>query len=610
MKAIILAAGLGSRLKPLTDTMPKCLTEINGKSILDKALEHLASVGVEETIVVVGHLKDKIKDRCGNSFSRMLVTYVENGRYAATNTSYSLWLGLQNVSGEDVVLLEGDVFFARNLLEGFLSRGSPNSTVVQKYNPTLDGSFVALKNNTVIDWIHATRRASDFVIADKFKTVNIHKFDATFVDQTLKPVLQQHIQRTQGVEPLEYVMEDIVKNTPASITAWQANGLKWFEIDDVHDLQIAEKIFAKPSLDTVRSFHGGYWRYDHLDFHYLFNHYFPTPELYAELSQKIPTIGNYYPSSQQTLARLLSQWKKEKEYFAADNLIVGNGSSELIRLLNDHVVTKVTVPLPTYNEFVQLPEEKLHTYVLDETHNFVLDSDRLIAEVIQSKSEFAVIVNPNNPVGNLALLEDIEKILATGVTLIVDEAFMVFAGAHYSAEQLVPNYKNLVIVVSCTKSIGIAGLRLGYMLTANTEIQEKIRSHLPIWNVNSLTEYLLEVLPSYREEHAASIAKSVADTKWFFESLREIPYLTPYPTHANAVFCKVRGSSRRLAEILYDHYNLMIKEGLNQKELATDSYVRLGVRNRPDNEKLLAALREISQTDLLVADELRVAVGG
>lgn len=360
----------------------------------------------------------------------------------------------------------------------------------------------------------------------------------------------------------------------------------------------------KPNIDKVRSFHGGYWRYNHIDFHYLFNHYFPTLDFYAEIAEKLKIIGNYYPSSQKVLAKLLSKWKKE-DYFNADNLVVANGSSELIRLLNDHVFTKVTVPLPTYNEFVRIDEKKIHKYFLDERNKFVLDADTLIAEINNSNSEFAVIINPNNPVGNLTSLEDIEKILKTGVILVIDEAFMTFAGKENSAEQLVSQYSNLVIITSCTKSIGIAGLRLGYMLTTNENIKEKIRNHIPIWNVNSVAEYILEILPKYKKEHKESIAKSVEDTRWFFEKLKEVRYLEPFPTYANAVFCKVDGSARKLAEILYNRYNLMIKEGLNQKDFplnVSDSYVRLGVRNRQDNEKLLVALKEIRKEDIALSD--------
>jgi hypothetical protein len=124
---------------------------------------------------------------------------------------------------------------------------------VQKYNPNLDGSFVDLKGDEVIDWIHRTRRTNDFIIENKFKTVNIHKFQASFVKGILKPVLKAHVNAAQGTEPLEYVMEDIVKSGSAVIKAFETGDLKWFEIDDLKDMKVAEKIFAKPSLDDVRA---------------------------------------------------------------------------------------------------------------------------------------------------------------------------------------------------------------------------------------------------------------------------------------------------------------------------------------------------------------------
>lgn len=598
MKAVILAAGLGSRLKPLTDIAPKCLTEVNGKPILVNALEQIENLGISETILVVGYLKDVVKAAIGEKFGQMPIAYVENERYSTTNTSYSLLLALERASGERILVIEGDVFFAKHLLEEFVRDHHDNATVVEKYKPTLDGSFVEVEGGVVADWIHTSRRPPDFNVVTKYKTVNIHKFDARFVENVLRPTLKSHVDDSGGVEPFEYVLEDIVNNTAAKIYAFEAAGDKWFEIDDARDLAEAERIFARPPLDEVRSYHGGYWRYQHIDFHYLFNHYFPTEEFYAELARKLPTIGNYYPSSQIVLAQMLARWK-DQDYWSAENLVAGNGSSELIRLLADHVVGRATVPLPTYNEFVRIPEGKLHTYLLDESRNFVLEPKRLVSEARRSQSDWVVIINPNNPVGYLTPLSDIEQVLQSGLNVIIDESFMFFAGAEYSAEQLVPQYKNLVVLASCTKSIGIAGLRLGYLLSSNGEVKKAVREHLPIWNINSITEYVIEALPRYRQEHADSIVRSVADTAWFFGHLQGISYLTPYPTHANAVFCKVQGSARRLAEILYDRYNLMVKEGLNQKIPTVGSYVRLGVRNRRDNEKLLAALREIDREKML-----------
>lgn len=349
-------------------------------------------------------------------------------------------------------------------------------------------------------------------------------------------------------------------------------------------------------LDSLRRKHGGYWRYSIVDFHYLFNQYFPPPELYAELQHAVLALANSYPSSQGVLAESLATWKNMA---SADDLVVGNGSSELIKILMDRVVTRIAVPLPTFNEFIVGPPARVHRYALDESSGFAFDVDRLLWEVAVSDCEYAVLVNPNNPVGNLISLADIRRVLDAGVRLIVDEAFMAFADPSHSAEQLVAEYDNLVVVTSLTKSIGVAGLRLGYVLTTSNHVKEQLRRALPIWNVNSLAEYVLEALPRYRAAHEQSLARIKADTQWFAAEIAEVDYLTPMPTSSNAVLCAVDGSGRRLAEILYDRHRFVVKEGIHQAEWSSKtSYVRLGVRNRADNSRLLAALHAIDGRDV------------
>lgn len=246
MKAIILAAGIGTRLKPLTDNMPKCLTEVNGKSILSNMLEQLDSVGVEEAILVIGYFGNQIKEKIGYKFGNMKISYIENPIYAKTNTSYSLWLAVKDLGFDGALLvLEGDVFFEKALLKEFLDDGFLTSTIVQKYKPGLDGSFVELDGSIVVDWIHKKARPADFTIEDKFKTVNIYKFDKDFAQYSLIPILKEHIEEGQGKEPLEYVMQDIVKNRGEKINAFEVGKLKWFEIDDIKELKIAEKIFEE-----------------------------------------------------------------------------------------------------------------------------------------------------------------------------------------------------------------------------------------------------------------------------------------------------------------------------------------------------------------------------
>lgn len=240
-KAIILVAGMGTRLKPFTDNIPKCLTEVNGKPIIINALEKLEKSNIKETILVIGYLGDEIKKTIGNNFGNMKITYVDNPIYDKTNTSYSLWLAMKDLK-ENLLILEGDVFFEEKLLNDFLNHEREDLTIVEKYNPDLDGTFVELdKSNIVTDWIHKNDRSNDFVIEDKHKTVNIHKFSRTFVEEWLIPHLKKHVDENGGKSPLENVFRDIIKNQ-GKIQAFNAK-TKWFEVDNIQDLKKAEEIF-------------------------------------------------------------------------------------------------------------------------------------------------------------------------------------------------------------------------------------------------------------------------------------------------------------------------------------------------------------------------------
>lgn len=245
-KAIILVAGMGTRLKPLTLQNHKCLTEVNGVPILENALKNLSEVGVSQVVLVVGYLKQQIKDRIGDRFADMSIVYAENDIFDKTNTAYSLKKGLDVIRDcDELLLLEGDVFFRKVILEDLLSLDLANATVLEPYNDMLDGTFAELdQSGYVVDWTHKSMRPDNYIIDDKYKTVNIHKFSYEFVIDKLYPAIIS-IEDKMGIkQPLENVMRNIVKDNPALIKGLVLNGQEWFEIDDQHDLEIAEKIFS------------------------------------------------------------------------------------------------------------------------------------------------------------------------------------------------------------------------------------------------------------------------------------------------------------------------------------------------------------------------------
>lgn len=246
-KAIILAAGMGTRLKPLTLSNHKCLTKVNGTPILFNALENLRHAGVDETLLVVGYLSDAIKEAVGENYNGMKISYAENLVYDRTNTSYSLLLGLQNLGEYDsLLLLEGDVFFERSLMDRLLMDSHDNMTVLEGYRPDLDGSFAERdRDGYVIDWTHKSMREAGYTLENKYKTVNIHRFGKAFVETNLYPELERSCSEKQGKEPIENVMRSIVRNDNKAVYGLLTGICRWYEIDDLKDLAEAERIFKE-----------------------------------------------------------------------------------------------------------------------------------------------------------------------------------------------------------------------------------------------------------------------------------------------------------------------------------------------------------------------------
>lgn len=245
-KAIILAAGMGTRLKPFTLTNHKCLTEVNNTPILINTLRILKDCSFNQVTLVVGYLKELIYERIGDNFYGMKIVYAQNGNYDKTNTSWSLKLGLDTIEYYDeLFIIEGDVFFEKKLLEDLLNCKKENVTVVEPYNTDLDGTFVELgENQYVVDWTHKSDRTPEYILTNKYKTVNIHKFSAEFMKTFLTRYLEKSIKLYKGQEPIEKVLRKLVRENSYLVEGFVLNGQKWFEIDDLDDLLKAEKIFS------------------------------------------------------------------------------------------------------------------------------------------------------------------------------------------------------------------------------------------------------------------------------------------------------------------------------------------------------------------------------
>jgi Predicted sugar nucleotidyltransferases len=134
MKTVILAAGAGSRLKPLTDHMPKCLLKVGVKRILEMTIENLLATNNSEIIIVTGYLENKIREFLRERFPHLKITYIYNEFFASTNNIYSLWLAKDAVLGDDMMMMDSDIFFDERIITKIQNSGYKNCLALKRHD--------------------------------------------------------------------------------------------------------------------------------------------------------------------------------------------------------------------------------------------------------------------------------------------------------------------------------------------------------------------------------------------------------------------------------------------------------------------------------------------
>jgi NDP-sugar pyrophosphorylase family protein len=246
-KAVILAAGFGTRLRPLTDLRPKPLVEVNGVSILHNALRNLRAVGVKDVTIVVGYRKDAIQYACGSRFGGVEINYVESSLFDRTGSAYSLWLAREALLCGDAYLLEGDVFFEDDALLRLRDDATDNAAAVAPFDERMEGSAVILGPDGVISEVRMKQTAANLRVNGGprlFKTMNLLRFSGATLREMVVPVLDNVISSGAVKAYTEQLLAHLIEREGLKLKATRCDDLKWYEIDSEDDLRIAEGIFA------------------------------------------------------------------------------------------------------------------------------------------------------------------------------------------------------------------------------------------------------------------------------------------------------------------------------------------------------------------------------
>ena len=612
MQAILLAAGMGRRLKKHTADKTKCMVEVGGVTLIERALSLLDTKGLKRICIVCGYQKDKLKEFVAGLSVQTPVEFIDNDRYETTNNLYSLNLAADRMAEDDTLVLESDILFEDAVLTRLLAEDKPCVTFVAHPEPWMDGVLVTLDAQARIEEFVSAETFRADAYASYYKTVSMYRFSRDFIRSTYLPFLAAHVAAFSDEATYESVLKVVDFPGRPVIDTLLLTGERWYEINDIQDIDIAESIFAEGEerLRRYLSRYGGYWRYHGLyDFCYLVNPYFPNERFLNEMKSHFDVLIREYPSGQAVNATLAAK------YFEVlpEQICVGNGSAELIKSLMEQMEGKMGMAYPTFEEYAhrRAPGDMIPFFVKEKDFKYTVDD--LIAFYEEHPVKAIALVNPDNPTGHLILRDDILRLAAwmkeRDMMLIVDESFIDFAktgtpGQSYSDEHmsrtlLVPEildeYPNIVVIKSISKSFGVAGLRLGVLASGNRKLIAWMKKDIAIWNINSFAEYYMQIIEKYKADYEEAMVRFKEVRVRYMQMLSRVANLKVYPSQANYIMARVTGvmSSHRLADVLLNKYNILIKDLSTKEGLDHEDFVRLSIKTDEENEALVKALCEI-----------------
>jgi choline kinase len=242
--ALLLAAGTGSRLMPLTQEAPKCLTMVNDISILGRLVENLRLQGFKKLVVVTGHLSEIIEDYLGTKCKGIDIEYVHSPFYKTTNNIYSLWMA-RDIITEPFVLIESDLVFDHSLLSEMMY---PDRLAVAGISDWMNGTTVTVDSDQNV--IEFKKDTTPYLDETKYKTVNIYSFSLESW-RAITARLDEHINDGKVSGYYETVFAELMDEGILSLQAVSFDKKAWYEIDTMGDLAEAVKLFPLLSSNEV-----------------------------------------------------------------------------------------------------------------------------------------------------------------------------------------------------------------------------------------------------------------------------------------------------------------------------------------------------------------------
>lgn len=601
MQAIILAAGMGKRLKDLTQNNTKCMVKVNGVTLIDRMLHQIEKQRLSRIVIVVGYEGQKLIDYIATLDIQTPIVYVNNPIYDKTNNIYSLALAKDWLCKEDTLLFESDLIFEDAVIDALVKDPRETLALVDKYESWMDGTCVKLSADDDIEAFVPGKKFKFNEIDSYYKTVNIYKFSKHFSETHYVPFLDAYQSALGQNEYYEQVLRVITMLDDPEIKAKRLNGQLWYEIDDIQDLDIATSMFIPDEdqrVELLSGRYGGYWRYPQLiDFCYLVNPYYPPQKLMDEIKASFEKLITQYPSGM----RVNSLLAAKNFGVHQENILVGNGAAELIKSLMSDFTGKLGIIRPTFEEYGHRYREEDIIAYWPNNDEFKYSAPDIMDFFGDKDIQNLVLINPDNPSGNYIEKKDVLKLVEwteqKGIKFLVDESFVDFADELDSSiivQDILDGHKNLYVMKSISKSYGVPGLRLGVLASGDTETIARLKKDVAIWNINSFAEFYMQIEEKYKKDYVAALEKFRKERARYVEELSNIPGLRVIPSQANYVMAEVTTgmTAKELNRRLIVKHNLLIKNLVAKIQQDGRQYIRLAVKTTEEDNKLIAAIKE------------------
>lgn len=235
MKAVILAAGRGTRMPEITKENPKCLIEIGEQTILERQIEILLRNCVEKIYVVIGFMAEKIKEKLRSTEKVILI---ENKEFTTTDNIYSLYLTQDRVKGREFILLNGDAIFEENIIKRLLIHEEKNIAPVDSMHYDLEELKIREEDGLIKEILpkNASKEISDG------STIGIFKFSSDG-SEILFDKIEKLVAKNIKNKWFEYALNNILKRI--KMHKMDIHGLKWIEVDTLEDIKKTQELFGR-----------------------------------------------------------------------------------------------------------------------------------------------------------------------------------------------------------------------------------------------------------------------------------------------------------------------------------------------------------------------------